>query len=152
MKSRTSLSVHNHRTPAAHTDSQAESESFVAQQTALYKNEIGDAITELLHEASQRGFTRHLWLLDDRFLARVDALCTIVSTRATVYYGISKTANRMLLHELERYVKQLASGLDVLAAQFSEETLTRRSPTRYHRSIAFALDNIQAAEKKLLEK
>ncbi len=147
-----SLSVHDVGNASVHTTSQADSESFVAQQTALYKNEIGGAITELLHEASERGFTRDLWLLDDRFLARIDALCAIVSIHATVYYGISKTANRVLLRELERYVKQLASGLDVLAAQFSEDILTRRSSPRYHRSIAVALDNIHEAEEKLLER
>lgn len=152
MKSRTSLSVHNHGATTVAATLQTESDSFVAQQTDLYKNEIGRAITELLHEASERAFTHDLWVLDDRFLARIDALCAIISVRATVYYGISKAANRSLLRELERYVKQLSSGLDVLSAQFNEDILTRGSPPRYQKSIASVFDKIREVEKKLLER
>ncbi len=152
MKSRTSLSVHNRETTTVGTSLQTESDSFVVQQRDLYKDEIGRAITGLLHEASERAFTRDLWVLDDRFLARVDALCGTISVRATVYYGISKAANRSLLRELERYVKQLSSGLDVLSAQFNEDILTRGSPPRYQRSIASVFDKIHEVEKKLLER
>ncbi len=151
MKSRTSTSLYNRGGTAEESSLQTESESFVAKQTTLYKNEIGGAIAELLHEASERAFTHDLWVLDKRFLARIDALCGTISARATVYYGISKAANRSLLRELEQYVKQLASGLDVLSAQFNEEILTRGSPPRYQKSIASVFDKLREVEQKLLE-
>ncbi|MGZ4918851.1 MAG: hypothetical protein ACXV6L_01430 [Halobacteriota archaeon] len=144
--------MHDLGATTAGTGLQTESEKFSAQQRALYKNEIGGAIAELLHEASERAFTHDLWVLDDRFLARIDALCGMISARATIYYGISNAANRSLLRELEQYVKQLASGLDVVSAQLNEDILTRGSPPRYQKSIDSVFDKIQEVEKKLLER
>ncbi len=152
MKSGISTEVQTHKVATDEATLQIESENFVAQQRDLYEKEIGHAITDLLRDAADRGFTHDLWVLDDRFLARIDALCDIISTRATVYYGISKAANRSLLRELERYVKQLASGLDVLAAQLSENVLSRRSQPRYQQSIASVSSRIHEVEEKLVDK
>ncbi len=152
MKSETRLSTHLKKATADGWHLQTESERFVAQQKDLYKDEIGRVITLVLREASERAFTRELWMLDDRFLARIDALCDVMKMRATVYYGISRDANLSLLSELERYVKQLASGLDVLSAQLNEDVVTRASPPRYHRSIASVFDKIRDVETKLLER
>ncbi len=129
-----------------------ESENFVAQQRTLYEKEIGRAITDLLHDASEKAFTHDLWVLDDRFLARIDELCTVISAHATVYYGITKEANRSLLRELERYAKQLASGLDVLSAQLTDNVLSRRSSPRYQKSTTSVLSKIREVDERLLDR
>ena len=153
MKSWTSLAVPNeHRTVIGDTTLETQSESFVAQQLSIYKDEIGRTAADLLREASERAFTHELWVLDDHFLARIEEICERISQRATVYYGISKAANRRLLRELERYTKQFASGLDVLSAQFNEDVPVRRSSPRYHQSITSVFDKLYETDKKLIER
>ncbi|MGZ4906279.1 MAG: hypothetical protein ACXV3U_06490 [Halobacteriota archaeon] len=153
MKSWTSLSAPNeHRTVMDDTSMETQSDSFVAQQLSLYKDEIGRTTADLLCEASERAFTHELWVLDDHFLARIDEVCERISQRATVYYGISKAENRSLLRELERYTKQFASSLDVLSAQFSGDVLVQRSSPRYHKSLVSVFNKLYEIDKKLLER
>jgi len=129
---------------------ESDTESFISAQKSLYRQELGNAIEKLLSEAAERAFRRELWILDQRFLDHIDALCGYIRARATIYYGISKAANRTLLEELRRYLKHLQSGLDVLCVQLNENTLALRRPPRYQKSVTFTFEKLEELEGKLV--